>query len=551
MIKFVEKNKSNYVIYLDSKASKNDIFSARLFKKYIYLSTNVDLQIVNEKPNSNFIQFGNKHLDLNTGDIFVDIFKDSIFVYGEGEFGTSNATIELLNRIICFDVISHDNIIYSKKDTIYLNDGFSFRPSFAHRISTYGWVRTNEELRLLTRIESATDVFAFGNIYHNAFEILKYQNTVIKDEYLSLDKKQLCYSNIEMKKVFIHNLKEYINDKEKSNKNKKYFMLGMEDNLSWCKCNKCKEKLPSDLMVEFVNDVEREINKNRKEKIIFLLFAYYNTLKAGKVKCNDNVGVYFAPIKARFREHLDSFDNENYLVELEKWSKLTNHLFAWIYNFYTRRNLLMYDTFGAMKQNYNILSSFNVNCIYDQTESYSLNQTGFSSLKAYLQQKLQWNCNDDINELIKKYFENSYESFSTNMISIFNETRKMYDLLYKNEKINSYKDLDDGNEIKYSEIGQCIDKFNCLKNNKINQKFKKFLLETNKFFDEMLLKCENKTIKNRILVESITYKYLYLNLFDLNNKTGFNQLYENLKKVNITYVQEGKKIGKNIDDLRL
>lgn len=533
----IKNQKTEYSIYLNKNNSLIDKKAAETLQLYLNMAFDLDIKIVNKKTDKCFI------LQSNVGNgISFKVNNSQIYLTGEGDYGSFDSIMEFLNKTIDLEIYSNEVISYKKNKSLKMIDEYHYTPSFKYRIASYGWIRTNDELKRLTRTISNDELFITGNSFHNSFDIIKYQNEEIKDEWLSNDKKQLCYSNPDMRKQFVINLRKYLLDDAKCNLNKNHLVLGMEDNLSWCKCKECQRYNPSDSIIDFVNYVEKEINKGRDNPIKFLLFAYYSALRAPmKARCNKNVGIIFAPIKMSFRNTFTY--NKKYLNELAKWSNSTNTLFAWTYNFYTRRNLFTYFTFDSMKKNYRILANNNVSFIYDQTESYSMNQTGFSFLKAYLQQKLQWNVNLKVSKLIDNFFTNYFGNYKEDMKSIFLNTKNEYRRLYlKERKPISNPSLEDTPDV-YSEIGQTLDTFTSIDN-----QFIEFINNVNNRFDLLLEKSKDqKDIYKRILLESVQYRY-WMQIINKKNgiNKGFNQFLSLLNEVGITHYQEGKRIGENM-----
>ena len=534
MINFICKHQTAYYLYLPNDQLED---SFKILKKYLDAAFNMDISISKENKGP-YLTYINKDVD----GVGLSIENNNVILYGHDKYGSYDAIMEFLSHYINLEIYAKTCIKFKKKASLIIKNEYYYVPSFKYRIASYGFLRTDESLKRMTHLISNDELFITGNNFHNAFYFMQYGNNKLKDEYLSDDKKQLAFSNSQVREIFVSNVNKYLFDHEKDIADKKYLVLGMEDNLSWAS-SISNLKNESDEMIDFINFVEEKINKNRKNKIIFLLFSYYHTLKAPiNKKCNDNVGVIFAPIKARFRHSFAHLDNKEYLLNLNKWSTYTNYLFAWTYNFYTRRNFITYDTFSSLKENYQLLKDRGVKFLYDQTESYSFNQTGFSILKAYLQTKLLWNTSLDINKLIKYFFINYYQEAAIEIYKIFKTTLKQYKALYKKENIDPQVALLEENADKYSEIGQRLNNFKCFK----STSFKEFIFKTNNEFKKLLKKYQsNETLYQRLLLESVQYKYLGYCL-KRPNKKGFQQFLTLLKEVGITHYKEGGNIGENI-----
>ena len=432
--------------------------------------------------------------------------------------------------------------------------GIIVKPSFEWRQTTYGEIRLNAEFARRMRMATAPEIYKNGNMYHNAFDIIGYNNTDYS-AWTSSDGKQLCYSNAEMKSKFIENLKLYLADSSKCGSIPNLMVLGMEDNESWCTCASCaasKTSYGSDsaVMLSFINAVAKEINaereKNGQKAITFIMFAYYATEMPPRnftEEIHENVGVMFAPIKARFRSLFDAKINQPFKTNLAGWSAVTKNLYAWTYNFYTRSSFITYDTFDEMAPLYRLLQENGVKVLYDQTESYQPVSLAWGRLKGYLQSKLMWNTSLDVSALTNKWFKAYFQNTETanNMQRIYNETREMYDAVYAANRDN----------VEYSEIGQVMTSFACLSPTGSQYAVLKAELESwMETINAEMAKYEgvNDTLSDRIKLESLQYRYLsitvYGNEYSSSELTAMKRSFKtDATALGVTHYKENGPIG--------
>lgn len=480
----------------------------------------------------------------------------NLFIFGATDIGTLNGVYGFLERTLNFDyftkgVYSIDNVA----DVPYRFFDVKEKPSFDYRQVNYAELRENKTSYRRMRTQPAPEQYVTGNEYHNSVKILTYKRVLngenkdaVVAEYTEkgwINNGQLCYSSAAVRAEYIDSLKLYLKSSD-CNLDNDVMVLGMEDAVTWCECDNCKVA-PSKVYAEFINEVSKEINDERMAKgekpITFLMFAYYYTLEPpADVTFDKYAGVMFAPIKARFTLGLENAENAMYEEALKGWKALTDNIYGWIYNAYFGQTLVMYDTFGVMKQNYKMLLKYGVKGLYDQTESYMATSTAFGRLKGYLQSKLLWNVDADVEALTDKFFENVYGSAAGTMKGVFNENREYYKKLYTEE--NVYKGQTgkkDGDKTKYSEAS--IDYtvgYKSLQDGGNNRAEFKAKLES--WLSAMNAVTVSDEIADRIKLETLQYRYLYITLYGESDTITISDFKTDIDHFGIKKYKEGKTV---------
>ena len=337
---------------------------------------------------------------------------------------------------------------------------------------------------------------------------------------------QLCYSNKEMRKVYIENLLKQLKEAKANN-----VILGMEDNGEWCTCKKCtasKDKYGTDaaVMIHFANEVQEAVNVWNAEnrvgqtpiKCVFL--AYYKTVEPpvtydeetdtykpidDSVVLHDDLGIMFAPITASYAHSFKSEKNEDTHRQLQGWGSLTNNIHAWTYAFRTAQNLVFMNTFEIMQENYRFLVEKGATSLYDETNgAQSVPDTGWASAQFYVQTKLMWNVDLNMEELLDDFFDNYFDVASETMRKLFNDERSWMSHIYN--------DLD-----AVGTIGEAL----------LDQKYwtypylKDALAQFDKAYKEIEIYRESdperyKQLNDRITREKIQYQYLMISLHGTN-----------------------------------
>lgn len=560
---YLTKNgRSEIVVLIPDNADEKTLFAAEEFKVFSEKSTGAELLVVSERDfaggsaislgNTRLKEklFGNEKICAGESGYALRFEREFAFIFADSSAGIINGVYDLLKEACSLTIFGADeDLVYlkSKKSAFFSRKPKTVKYAIDYRQATYGEIRLNETLLRRFGMSVASEKFVTGNVYHNAFDIMRYGGKEIPKEWLSEKGEQLCYANSEMREAFAENLKRYLVDADKCNLEQEYFVLGMEDNQGWCECENCKKISPSDAMAGFTEYVSERINEGREKPIKFLCFAYYNTLPAPSVRLGENCGVYFAPIKADFRVPLTKNENAAYLAALKGWREKTDILFVWSYNFYTRDCFLTYDTFKAMRSNYKLFEKLNVNGLYDQTESFMKISTGFGRLKGYLQSELMKNPAQSGRKLTDRWFKACFYDKAGEMKKIFFDTLRLYGKIYKTEKTDLKETLPEGNPEKYSDIGRELKRFDCIKTDAkgIRTRLKTFLEKTLDVLNGITEKEKNELVKKRVLLEKIQYEYLYIFLAEEYENKDLSERKKRFKNLlnffGIEFYKEGGK----------
>lgn len=492
-----------------------------------------------------------------TGFVIKSDSEGNIYIAGATDIGTLNGVYGFLERILNFDcfgkgVYRIDRVSDLSRDCFDVAE----KPSFDYRQVNYAELREDVASYRRMRMQPAPEQYVTGNEYHNSIKILTY-NAVRSgatkesaiEEYTDkgwINNGQLCYSDSGMRKAYTESLKSYL-DSDECDTTRGVMVLGTEDAATWCRCPKCSAS-PSKVYAEFINAVSAEINAERISKgekpIIFLMFAYYYTLEPPEgVTFNEYTGVMFAPIKARFSLGLENAENAIYKEALRGWKSLTDNIYGWTYNAYFGQTFITYDTFGVLRENYKLLLKYGVKGLYDQTESYMAVSTGFGRLKGYLQSKLQWNADADVNALTDKYFGYVYGKAAETMKTVFNETRAYYKKLYDYENVldgqTGKKDSDTTKNPECSIIFTMS--YESLKQGGVfreefGKKLERWLAAMNSASD-----IPEETAE-RIRLETLQYRFLYISLYGESETVGKREFRADVERFGIKYYREGKTV---------
>ena len=172
------------------------------------------------------------------------------------------------------------------------------------------------------------------------------------------------------------------------------------------------------------------------------MFAYYSTkqapvtgssdtgyaLKSEDLAIPDDIFILLAPIYADYS--YDFYYRENMTEvgdHLLAWTSIAKNVVLWQYGINFKYFLYPYDNYNAVQKNLQIAYSRGVYGNYDQNQNTTNKSgTGFLKLRIYLNTKLMWNVNSDMNELLDTYFENQFGAAAPYMRNYFDRMRELW-----------------------------------------------------------------------------------------------------------------------------
>lgn len=388
----------------------------------------------------------------------IDTEGRSVFMVGGGDYGSLYAVYEFLRHSVGWEIYAQDEIVYQRAQSLKLPD---FRvkdvPDIALRVGNYGVFEFDSSytyrMRMMNKTEIWLPVGPNNSLWHNSFDYVDESLIDEHPDWFSGDGRQLCYSNDEMRLYLTEQLKkELLEHPEYDN-----VTITQEDANTWCTCEDCAasyEKYGTDsaVMIKFANEVSRDIkawlkDEQHSDRIVRIcFFAYHKTEQApaklnadgeyepidDSVVCDEYVNVFYAPIFADYNESAYSAENTALYNTMKAWTCITDKYYLWTYstNFY--HYLAFFNSFESMQSVYRLAKECNAYYIYDQGQFNNGASTGFSVLKNYLNAKLQWNVNADMEELTDDWFANYFKGAAEPMRELYDQIRTWYAYLAEN-----------------------------------------------------------------------------------------------------------------------
>ena len=470
---------SDYKVLLPQTPNDNERAAAQYLVDRIVDAMRVRLPIINETPDMRFsesdkyLAVGNCRLFTEAGltmtseylgdrgGVYIVSKGNSAFIRSNTAFGVEVSAQMFMQRVFGMEIYSSDLIEYDVKagEEVTLPDiEITERPDF-------DYITTRPEPYRYDKRSAWGDMFIptdkVGDDYHNTFTYYNEEIRKAHPDWVSSQGNQLCYTahgvtegEHSLDAMIDYGVNEMMRYAEAC-PDRNNFSFTHQDNEDSCGCPTCaaaydKYGASSAVIIKFVNKMADKVNarleaefekgtawatngdKARKVKIFFFAYNATNEPPAKKVgdawqpidesvKCNENVGVIAAMIKANFTYDLyDEHNRETYDIMMG-WAACTDTMTTWLYDTNFTDYMYPFNSFEQAAESYRFCKSIGSIGMFNQGIWNAGNRTHFSWWKAYRTVNLSWDVNQDIEVLRKKYFKAMFRDGAEAMDKMYNE----------------------------------------------------------------------------------------------------------------------------------
>lgn len=387
----------------------------------------------------------------------------NVFISGQGA-GLMNGVYEFLRAHFNYEYYTdgfHKIDDCSNEEVVLQTINEEYKPSFEYRLPSYGFeisatggYATDKMVGYRMQYNNLSIKGVGGVQWHNFFAAIpKSEYGSQHPDWFSPDGNQLCLTRD--KDGLAAEMANKVKATLEANKAATFVMIGQQDNDDWCNCSACQNVISqyggynSATYILFMNAVSDKLqsylNESGRTDVKLGMFAYHKTQDApvttvggevaliGGMKLNSNVCVVYAPIEANYYVSFNDAVNASVKKNIEGWSLVADNVLYWTYMENFGYYQLIFDNFGSMQENLQLLHKHKGWWIYNLAQYNNGNSTGFSRLKAYLNSKLMWNVNADVAALTDDFFSNYFGVASSYMRKYFDEYRAMTKYIYENE----------------------------------------------------------------------------------------------------------------------
>lgn len=398
--------------------------------------------------------------DLGLTGYQIDTVGKSLFLDVQHDDGFHRGILSILDHVVGFEMYDKYTIRYEKDGTTLPEIHVVEKPDI--ELYMEGDPQTADE-----RYGMGFDANIFINTehetQHNTF-IYFPKNTYAAQhpKWYSHDGTQLCYTahgDEEEFDIMTSTMVDRVLYYADKNTRLSNITITQEDVNTCCTCEACSANLDkyngaaSASILMFMNAVDVKLQAKlqaradaagtEKRVLNILFFAYHKSEKPPAVKnnngtpdvltddywepidnnviCNPTVGVYIAPIFARYNKSFYHEDNLSAADNIRGWATCCEKTYFWLYETNYAYYLYPINTYDTMLETYRFL--YENNAYENRTQACYENQdvTHFSTLKAYINSKGMFNVNVNLGDLIDDFFENYFGLAAKPMRAYFDE----------------------------------------------------------------------------------------------------------------------------------
>lgn len=560
--KLAENGQTGYVIVIPEDADDCVAYAAEELQYYFQESTSAPIAIQTDAgktltETSKYISLGDTTLKESAGitvtreEVNLDGYKmalkgNSLIIAGYVSRGVLYGAYDFLHHAFGYECYAEDEYALDKLSTAYMPElNYTEAPSFESRnfdgqINGKPGLIAKFKLRGVGLPEQyggdVTDDWLGGKPCECFYPI------VSPDDYYDTDpdmfrspggqwcltsEKLLNLATEKIIQILIDNPQNYIVNV--SEEDMRGFCSCERSSLSYCGLS-CKESNAlygqSGTLIRFLNQLIEKVEAWRVETcpdryLQYCTFAYNPSTIIPPVQMNadgeyelidascephEKLYIRFAPLtQCMIHEHyVDETvcpTNKNFSQYWAGWKAITDRFMVWDYNANYRDYLSFLDTFSVVKNEYKEYADAGAVNIMIQNNSGG-EMSSMDDLRNYLQAKIMWNVNVNLEELIDDFMTHYYKDAAPYM-------SEYLDLMRTHSATNALDMIANGGEAVAGNYGGNYYTAECWPKTVIERAYS--LLEQANAACEVLDSATKKTLQDRILQESACIRFMILN----------------------------------------
>ena len=476
---------SQYTIVLPEGATAETALAGQELQNFFFEATNINLPITNDEnlthtQDSRYISIGKTTLYTSAGITtesdnlgasgFKIVTKDkSVFIVGDTDKANCYGVYGFLEQTVNYDWVSRDCFAIDRNVTTIPLAAYDIVdiPDIEYRGSNYGFITSDALNMTRFRFEPQEKwLTSFGGAQHSTtlYVLPMSEHYEKHPKWYSADKTQVSFvanGDEEELELMIEEVANVYKREIVAQPRTTIGQFSISDSPTFDNCPAqraitAEYGAASASVILFLNRVREKIDawfetdgaQYKRDYEIHML-AYLKTEQApvewneskkcyegvNGIRFADGVGVEYAPIYIDYLRDLYHPINKEYLTGIEQWTSISNHMMLWTYNVNFKDYLLPYDTFNGMPVIYKKAKESGVKWMLNQSQLDSTTvPSAWCALKAYLDKELSWDCEQDPQQLIEKFFDVYYGKASDTMMEAFLQFRVHSEYLKDNVK---------------------------------------------------------------------------------------------------------------------
>lgn len=413
--------------------------------------------------------------DLGRTGYYIKTAGNSVFIATVSDAGAQKGAIAFLRYTIGYEMYADDTIVYANKAETLPDLDVTERPDFEFYVPSN---KASSEATYGMNFSSNLFIPVEGETWHNSINYFpKEQYAAAHPDWYSTYGNELCYTahgNSEELELLAETAAQKMIALADAYPDRPFIALTIEDFNTVCECDACA-KIRADYdgansaaVIQFMNKVNRKVqsaleqqaqeNGTEKRRLSLLFFAYLKMEKPpvknvdgvwqpidSSVICDEEVGVYIAPIYATYNRSFYAEENTSAKKTIEGWGALTKNIYMWLYETNYTNYLYPLNSYDTMIETYRFCRNNNAVYMFSEGQWNQGNVTCFGKLKEYLNARAMFNVNDSFADITDDFFENYFKDAAGPMRQYFDELQvhlRYLEDTFPEINGNIYNDLD-------------------------------------------------------------------------------------------------------------
>lgn len=393
--------------------------------------------------------------DIGTNGYYIKNAGNSYFIATKAKSGAQNGAISFLKHLLGYEMYSSDTVVYDKTGATIPDMDIVEKPDFDFRIQG-NRVSTDAIYGMGFQTSGSLFISVEGETWHNSLNFLPKETYQAQyAEWYSTKGNEICYTahgNEEKYNKMVDTVAQKMVAYSDANPNTPNICFTIEDHNDQCGCDACAASrakyggTDSAAVVKFINAVNRKVQaallekaggvKENKRNLNILFFAYrkmekppvtYNATTGryspidDTVICDEEVGVYIAPIDAAYNKSFYNEDNDSAKRLIEGWGALSGNLYMWLYETNYSHYLYPLNSYDTMIETYRFCKANNAIFMFNEGQYNQGNVTHFSKLKEYFNSRAEFNVNDNYADIVNDFFAAYFRDAAEPMREYFDQ----------------------------------------------------------------------------------------------------------------------------------
>lgn len=375
--------------------------------------------------------------DLGVNGYYIKNVGDSFFVASGEASGIQSGAIAFLRHFLGYEMYADDTVVYEKDGKTLPDMEIIEKPDFDFRVQGNS-VSSEAIYGMGFQLASSLFINVGGELWHNSLNFLPEKEYAgDHPDWYTTSGGEICYNargNAGEYEKLIDTVYKLIMDYADKNPTTANICFTVEDNPVACACAACEASRVkyagsnAAAVIKFTNAVNRKVQAallewaggvEANKRLLNILFFAYRTMEAPPVKkneagvwtpidetvvCDDNVGVYLAPINAVYSQSFYHSSNAPVRDSIDGWAACSKKLYMWLYETNYRHYLYPLNTYDTMIETYRYCKSHNAVYMMNEGQYNQGNVTHFGKFKEYFNARAEFNVNDSFADIADDFF---------------------------------------------------------------------------------------------------------------------------------------------------